>query len=108
MGYIPINPSSPLALKALFLLALPREANETSIFKLVREGLGKNRPIDLQSVSQWPPKPFWTFPSQITEILSAARATRYDRSRAAADTASESTSFDTHFCATRKAERVRR
>jgi hypothetical protein len=58
MGYIPINPSSPLALKALFLLALPREANETSIFKLVREGLGKNRPIDLQSVSQWPPKPF--------------------------------------------------
>jgi hypothetical protein len=58
MGYTPINPSSPLALKALFLLALPREAHDSSEFNNLLEGLGRKCPIELQSVSKTTPKPF--------------------------------------------------
>jgi hypothetical protein len=39
------------------LLALPREAHETKDFNGLAGGLGKNRPIDFQDVSETPPKP---------------------------------------------------
>jgi hypothetical protein len=38
-------------------MALPREAHETKDFNGLAGGLGKNRPIDFQDVSETPPKP---------------------------------------------------
>ena len=39
-------------------MALPREAREVSDFNDLEKGLGENHPIDLQDVSEGPPKPF--------------------------------------------------
>jgi hypothetical protein len=53
----PLDTSRDVFTKCLISVALPREAHQTNSFNDLGGGLGENRLIEFQDVSETPPKP---------------------------------------------------